>query len=120
MSGIRRLDAGPRLSEALVHEGRIYTSGFVAEEKAGGSIFDQTVDVLNQIDAMLARAGSDKSRLLKANIWLADIGTFDEMNRAWDAWVLPGAAPVRATVEAKLADPAYGVEIMIEAALNAA
>jgi enamine deaminase RidA (YjgF/YER057c/UK114 family) len=120
MSGIRRLDAGPRLSEALIHEGRVYTSGFVAEEKAGGSIFDQTVDVLNQIDAMLARAGSDKSRLLKANIWLADIGTFDEMNRAWDAWVLPGAAPVRATVEAKLADPSYGVEIMIEAALSAA
>ena len=117
MSDIQRIDAGPRLSEALIYDGRVYTSGFVAEEKAGGSIFDQTADVLNQLDAMLARAGSDKSRILKANIWLADISTFDEMNRAWEAWVIPNFGPVRATVEAKLADPSYSVEIMIEAAL---
>jgi enamine deaminase RidA (YjgF/YER057c/UK114 family) len=119
MSDIQRIDAGPRLSEALIYDGRVYTSGFVAEEKAGGGIYDQTIDVLNQIDAMLARTGSDKSRILKANIWLADIGTFDEMNRAWEAWVIPNSGPVRATVEAKLADPSYGVEIMIEAALGA-
>lgn len=116
MKDILRIDAGPRMSEATVYNGIIYTSGVVADAMMGKSVFEQTQDILSQIDALLARAGSDKTRILKANIWLADIATFAEMNRAWDAWVIPGQTPARATVQSRLADPGYAVEIMIEAA----
>jgi enamine deaminase RidA (YjgF/YER057c/UK114 family) len=117
LTDIRRIEAGPRLSEALIYGDRIYTSGFVAETMAGKSVLEQTRDILQQIDAVLARAGSDKTRILKANIWLSDIATFDEMNKAWEEWVVAGQTPVRATVEAKLAEPCYTVEIMIEAVI---
>ncbi|MES2291928.1 MAG: RidA family protein [Pseudomonadota bacterium] len=117
MTAIRRIEAGPRLSEAIIYGERIYTSGFVADAMQGKSVLDQTTDILKQIDSMLALAGSDKTRILKANIWLSDIETFDQMNQAWEAWVIPGQAPARATVEARLADPAYNVEIMIEAVI---
>lgn len=117
MTTIRRIDAGSRMSEAVIHGGKIYLSGVVADAAAGQSVYEQTKDILSQIDACLARAGSDKTRILKANIWLSDIATFDDMNRAWDAWVVSGQTPARATVEARLAGEEYAVEIMIEAAV---
>ena len=117
MSNIERIEPGLRMSEAVIHNGIIYTAGIVADAAFGQSVYEQTKDILQQLDALLAQAGSDKTRILKANIWLSDIATFDEMNRAWDAWAVPGQTPARATVEAKLAAPGYGVEIMIEAAV---
>jgi enamine deaminase RidA (YjgF/YER057c/UK114 family) len=113
---IIRIEAGSRMSEAVVYGGKIYTSGVVADAAAGKSVFEQTKDILQQIESILQQVGSDKTCILKANIWLADISTFQEMNKAWDAWVVAGKTPVRATVEAKLAAPEYAVEIMIEAA----
>jgi enamine deaminase RidA (YjgF/YER057c/UK114 family) len=117
MKTIQRIEAGARMSEAVIYGGKLYSAGVIADKTAGKSVFEQTAEVLEQIDAMLAQAGSDKTRILKANIWLTDISTFPEMNRAWDAWVVAGQAPARATVEAKLFSPEYNVEIMIEAAL---
>lgn len=116
MSEIIRIEAGARMSEAVVYDGKIYTSGIVADQTVGKSITEQTQEILRQIDAILAKAGSDKTRILKANIWLTDISSFAQMNLAWDAWVVSGKTPARATVEAKLAAPGYDVEIMIEAA----
>lgn len=116
MTDIKRLDPGPRMSEAVIHAGKVYTCGIVADAAMGKSVREQTADILAQIDDILARAGSDKTRILKANIWLSDISTFAEMNQAWDAWAVAGQTPARATVEARLAAPGYGVEIMIEAA----
>jgi enamine deaminase RidA (YjgF/YER057c/UK114 family) len=118
MSKIQRIDPGPRLSEALVCGDRLYTSGLVANDGVGPSVYLQTKDILRQVDALLQQNGTDKTRILKANIWLAVIRSFDEMNRAWDEWVIPGQTPVRATVEAKLADPIYKVEIMFEALIG--
>jgi enamine deaminase RidA (YjgF/YER057c/UK114 family) len=117
MSDIRRIEAGPRMSEAVIHGGKVYLCGVVAETTVGKSVLEQTRDVLSQIDAMLATAGTNKTRILKANIWLTDINNFDQMNQAWDAWVTPHLTPARATVEAKLAGKGYDVEIMIEAAV---
>ena len=116
MTEIRRIESGPRMSEAVIHGDKIYTAGIVADRMAGKPVFEQTQEVLQQIDALLTAAGSDKTHILKANIWLTDISTFDEMNKAWDAWVVAGRTPARATVEAKLAAVGYDVEIMIEAA----
>jgi enamine deaminase RidA (YjgF/YER057c/UK114 family) len=96
----------------------VYTSGVVADTTVGQSVYEQTCDVLKQIDVLLAHAGSNKTRILKANIWLTDMATFDQMNKAWDAWVVPGKTPARATVESKLAAQGYDVEIMIEAAIG--
>lgn len=117
MTTISRIDAGPRMSEAVICGGKIYSCGIVADTMAGRGVFEQTMDILAQIDALLEKAGSDKTRILKANIWLSDMDTFEDMNRAWDAWVVPGQAPARATVESRLAAPEYAVEIMIEAAV---
>ena len=117
MTNIQRIEAGSRMSEAVVHGGKVYTSGIVADSTVNQPMFEQTQEILQQIDSLLAHAGTDKNRLLKANIWLSDMAHFDQMNRAWDAWVAPACAPVRATVEAKLAAPHYRVEIMVEAAL---
>lgn len=114
---LTRIEPGPRLSEAVIHGGKIYTAGIVADKAAGQSVAEQTEDILEQIDHLLAQAGSDKSRLIKANIWLTDISTIGEMNAVWDAWVIPGHTPARATVEAKLAAPQWAVEIMVEAAV---
>lgn len=112
---ITRIESGARMSEAVIHGGKVYLSGFVAEN--GVTVAEQTRDILSQIDETLARAGTDKTKLLKTNIWLTDIATISEMNAVWDAWVVAGSTPVRATVEAKLADPKWKIEIMIEAAL---
>lgn len=118
MNDIRRIEPGPRMSEAVLFNGKIYTSGIVAGDAMGKSVYEQTVDILKQIDGLLAEAGSDKTRILKANVWLTDISTFDQMNKAWDAWAVPGKTPARATVESRLAAPGYDVEIMIEAAMS--
>ena len=115
MSDIQRIESGTRMSDAVIYEGKVYLSGVVADQAAGLSVYEQTVDILAQIDALLARAGSHKTRILKANIWLSDITKFSEMNRAWDAWAIAGQTPARATVEARLATPDYAVEIMVEA-----
>ena len=117
MTDIQRIEAGPRMSEAVIHGGKVYTAGVIADKTVGQPVFEQTREVLEQIDGLLKQAGTDKTRILKANIWLTDISTFTEMNRAWDEWVIGGQAPPRATVEAKLYAPGYDVEIMIEAAL---
>lgn len=116
MTGIRRIEAGSRMSEAVIHDNKVYTAGIVADATISKSVLEQTQEILQQIDSILARAGSDKTRILKANIWLTDISTFAQMNQAWDAWVVAGQTPARATVEAKLAAPGYDVEIMVEAA----
>lgn len=117
MTNIQRIDAGPRLSEAVIYGNKIYTCGVVADKALGKSLKEQTADILEQIDALLAQAGSDKTKILKANIWLVDISKIAEMNEVWDAWVVAGKTPARATVEAKLANSGYAVEIMVEAAI---
>jgi enamine deaminase RidA (YjgF/YER057c/UK114 family) len=114
---LKRIGAGKRMSDAVIYGDRIYLSGYIAETAEGKSVREQTQDILEQIDATLKEAGSDKTKILKANIWLTDIGTWGEMNEAWDAWVVPGQAPARATVEAKLAGPGIDVEIMVEAVI---
>jgi enamine deaminase RidA (YjgF/YER057c/UK114 family) len=113
---IARLQAGPRMSQAVVHGSTVYLAGQVAQQPKGKSVGEQTKEILAQIDRLLAEAGSDKTRILSTTIYLADIATFAEMNAIWDAWVPPGHAPARATVEAKLAAPAYTVEIACIAA----
>lgn len=112
---IQRIDAGPRMSEAVIHQGIVHLAGQVPETP-GADIETQTREVLAAIDDLLAQAGSDKTRILRAQIYLADVADFAGMNRAWDAWVVPGQAPARATVEAKLANPAWKVEIVVTAA----
>ena len=113
---IQRFDAGKRMSEATVHGGIVYLAGQVPEDTSADAE-GQTRQVLAEIDALLAKAGSDKRRILRAQIYLADIADFDVMNRAWDAWVVPGEAPARATVQAPLARPGWKVEIVVTAAI---
>lgn len=116
MTTIQHIDSGPRMSEAVIHGNKVYLSGFVAER--GHTVAEQTRDILAQIDATLAACGTDKTKLLKCNIWLTDITTIGEMNAVWDAWAVAGSTPVRATVEAKLAQPQWKIEIMVEAAVG--
>ena len=111
---IERIEPGTRMSKAVAYGDTVYLAGQTAQK--GGSVTDQTTEILATIDALLAKAGTDKTKLLAANIWLTDIATFGEMNAVWDAWVAPGCAPARATVEAKLAAPQLKVEIMVTAA----
>jgi enamine deaminase RidA (YjgF/YER057c/UK114 family) len=113
---IERHDAGPRMSKAVVHGDTVYLAGLTADKAAGKSVTEQTTEILALIDGYLAKCGTDKSKLLRANIWLTDIKTFKEMNAVWDAWVSPGNTPARATVQAQLADPTLFVEIMVVAA----
>lgn len=114
---IERIGAGARMSKAVVHGGVIYTAGQVAEAARGGSVADQTREILGLIDTLLRDAGSEKAKILSATIYLADIAAFAEMNSVWDVWVDRGNPPARATVEAKLAAPDYKVEIAVIAAL---
>ena len=111
---IERIDAGPRMSEACIHGGLVYLAGQIPETP-GADIETQTREVLAAIDDLLAQAGSDKTRILRAQVYLADVADFAGMNRAWDAWVVAGQAPARATVEARLANPAWKVEIVVTA-----
>ena len=112
---IKRLKPGPRLSGASVHHGHVYLAGQTADDLTQ-DVKGQTKQILDKIDALLAKAGTDKSKLLSANIWLTDISTWSQMNEVWDAWVAPGNTPARATVEAKLAAPGLKVEIMVQCA----
>jgi len=116
---IKRLGDVNTIADAVIHNGVAYLAGQVAEDPVPNSVYEQTKKVLGQIDNVLKQAGSDKTKLLKTNIWLADITTFDEMNRAWQEWLPEGCAPARATVEAKLAyHPKWAVEIMVTAAVD--
>jgi len=112
---IARHSAGPRMSGAVVHGDTVYLAGQVASDPSAG-VKGQTEQVLKRIDDLLKSAGTDKSKLLSATVYLADIRGYDEMNAAWDAWVSPGNTPGRATVEARLASPKYLVEIVAIAA----
>ncbi len=111
---VRRIEPGPRMSQAVVHGATVYLAGQVGAP--GESVADQTRAVLGQIDRLLGEAGSDKSRILAATIWLADIGDFAEMNSVWEGWVDPANPPARATGESRLAAPEYKVEIIVTAA----
>lgn len=112
---ITRHNAGPRMSGAVAHGETVYLAGQVARN-GSTTVKAQTEAILEQIDGLLAAAGSSKSKLLSATIYLASIATFNEMNAVWDAWIDPQNTPARATVEAKLAAPQYLVEIMVTAA----
>jgi enamine deaminase RidA (YjgF/YER057c/UK114 family) len=113
---IERHDTGPRMSKAVVNGNTVYLAGIVAEGAKGKTMTEQTKSVLAQIDGFLAKAGTDKNKLLSANIWITDMAKFAEMNAVWDAWVSPGNTPARATVQAQLASPDNLVEIMVVAA----
>jgi enamine deaminase RidA (YjgF/YER057c/UK114 family) len=113
---IQRFDVGRRMSEMAVHQGVAYLAGQVAED-ASADIAGQTRQVLAAVDALLARAGTDKTRILRAQIFLADLADFDAMNAVWEAWVAEGHAPPRATVQAALANPGWKVEIVVTAAV---
>jgi enamine deaminase RidA (YjgF/YER057c/UK114 family) len=113
---IKRIEAGPRMSQAVIYNGMVYLAGQVAQKAKGKSVKEQTADILENIDRLLKAAGTDKSKIIATNIWLSDISKFAEMNAVWDAWVSPGNTPARATVEAKLAAPEFTVEIMVTAA----
>ena len=115
MADITRIECGNRMSMAVVHNGIVYLAGQVG--KPGESVTDQTREVLAQVDRLLAEAGTDKTRILSAQIWLADMADFAEMNAVWDAWVPQGNCPARATGESKLATPDYKVEIIVVAAV---
>ena len=112
---IQRFETGPRMSQVVVHGNTVYLAGIVANKTAGESVTKQTQEILSIIDGYLARAGTDKSKLLSTTIYITDMKTFSEMNAVWDAWVSPGNTPARATVEVKLAAPKYNVEIMVTA-----
>ena len=113
---IQRFDVGDRLSEMAVHQGVAYLAGQVASD-GSQDITGQTTQVLAQIDALLARAGTDKSKILMCQIFIADLADFPAMNAVWERWVAPGNAPPRATVQARLAKPEWRVEMVVSAAV---
>ncbi len=112
---IQRFHVGPRMSDMAVHNGTVYLAGQVADDTTQ-DISGQTAQVLATIDKLLAEAGTDKTRILSTTIYITDMANFPAMNAIWDAWVVAGHTPPRATVEAKLARPAYKVEIQVIAA----
>ena len=114
---ITRIKSGPRMSQAVVHGNTVYLAGQVAANAEGTTVTEQTREILQQIDALLAAAGTDKSKLLQASIFIVDLATFPEMNAVWDGWVSPGNTPCRTTIEAKLASPNYKIEIAVIAAV---
>ena len=111
---VRRIDVGPRMSQIVIHGNTAYLAGQVG---SGDSVGAQTRDILKTIDGLLAQAGTDKTKILQAIIWLSDMSRFAEMNKEWDAWVPQGHTPARATGEAKLAGPEFLVEIIVTAAI---
>ena len=116
MSNIQRFHVGARMSEAAVYNGTVYLAGQVADD-GSQDISGQTRQVLAAIDRLLAEAGSDKSRILRAQIFIADLAEFAAMNAVWEAWVVPGHTPPRATVQAALAKPEWKIEIVVTAAV---
>ena len=115
MSDIKRIGTGPRMSQAVIANGFVFLAGQVGEP--GTPVADQTRAVLAQIDDLLAQAGTDKTRIVSAQVWMADMADFAEMNAVWDAWVPQGQTPARATGESALATPNYKVEIIVTAVL---
>jgi enamine deaminase RidA (YjgF/YER057c/UK114 family) len=113
---IERMETGTRMSRVVIHGDTVYLAGLTANKTVGQSLAAQTEEILGLIDGLLAKAGTDKSKLLKATIWLSDIRTVDEMNKVWDAWVPAGCAPARACIEALLQGPERKVEIQVAAA----
>ena len=113
---IKRLESGPRMSQAVIANGFVFLAGQVAPDPSGG-VVSQTRQVLSEIDRLLELAGSSKEKIVSATIYLADVNTFGEMNQAWEAWVSPDGKPARATVEAKMVAPEYRVEIQVTALL---
>lgn len=114
--GLHRFHVGDRLSEMAVHNGTVYLAGQVADD-ATQDIAGQTAQVLASVDRLLAEVGSDRARILMAQVYLADMADFDGMNAVWDEWVAPGDAPPRATVQARLARPEWKIEIVVTAAV---
>ena len=114
---IKRIKPGTRMSQAVVSNGIVFVAGQVAQNP-GKTVGEQTKQITAQLDELLAAAGSHKTRLLSASIWLTDISTFSEMNAVWDSWVPADMGPARATVEAKLAAPQYRVEIAVTASVG--
>ncbi|WP_265517464.1 RidA family protein [Nitratireductor luteus] len=110
---IERRHKGPRMSQIVVHGDTIYLAGQVGE---GKTVREQTESMLASVDRLLAEAGSSKSKILQAVIWLADMGDFADMNAVWDGWIDPENPPARACGEARLATPNYKVEVIITAA----
>ena|ERR1700744_3254606 len=115
MTDIIRIDQNARRSRALIHNGLLYISGQVPDER-GGDVADQTRQVLAKIDALLAEVGTSKERLLSAQIWLKTMDDFKAMNAVWDAWVVPGQTPTRCCGKVELNDPQCRVEIVAVAA----
>jgi enamine deaminase RidA (YjgF/YER057c/UK114 family) len=113
---IKRLHVGPRLSEAAIHNGVVYLAGQIADDTTQ-NIDGQTREVLSHVERLLSEAGSDKTRILLCQIYLADIKDIAAMNAIWDAWVPAGQTPPRATVQAMLARPELLVEVVVTAAL---
>jgi enamine deaminase RidA (YjgF/YER057c/UK114 family) len=113
---IQRFEVGPRMSEMAIHHGTVYLAGQIAED-GSADISGQTQQVLDAIDALLAQAGSDKTKILRAQIFLADLADFVAMNLVWENWVVPGHTPPRATVQAALARPEWKIEIVVTAAV---
>lgn len=114
---IERLHCGPRMSQVVIHNKTVYLAGQVAAHPEGKNVAEQTREILATIDSLLREARTDKSKLLSVTIWLTDMGTFDEMNKVWEQWIVPGSAPARATVlSPQLAGPAYKIEIGLIAA----
>ena len=113
---IQRIETGARMSKAVIHGDTVYLAGFTASKALTGGVAEQTAEILSIIDGYLAKAGTDKSKLLSATIYITDMKTFGDMNKVWDGWVSAGNTPARATVEAQLASPQYNVEIMVVAA----
>lgn len=114
---LQRFRSGPRMSQAVRHNDMVFLAGQVAEDAPGTAVAEQTSNILTRIDALLAEAGTDKTKLLSATIWLSNMASFGAMNAVWDLWVAPGCTPARATVEARLAAPEYAIEIAVVAAL---
>jgi enamine deaminase RidA (YjgF/YER057c/UK114 family) len=113
---IERIQSGPRMSQVVVHNKTVYLSGQVAEGARGLSVTQQTEKILASIDRLLALAKTDKSQLLSATIWLTDMGSFSEMNKVWESWVVRGATPARATVlSPQLAAADFKIEIAVVA-----
>ena len=113
---IQRIDAGPRMSKVVVHGDTVYLAGLTANKTVGQSLAEQSQEILALIDGFLAKAGTDKSKLLTATIWLSDIRTVDEFNKVWDAWAVAGQTPALACIEALLQGPEKKIEIQMTAA----
>ena len=113
---IERIETGVRMSKVVIHGDTVYLAGFTANKALTGGVAEQTAEILSIIDGYLAKAGTDKTKLLTATIWLSDIRTVDEFNKVWDAWVVGGQTPARACIEALLQGPEKKIEIQVTAA----